>query len=332
MRAAILRSFGAPLELAEVPEPRPGPDEALVEVRAVGLCGTDLKITGGLMSGTPLPLIPGHEVAGVVAADGGDLAVGTPVACYGYEVCGTCDRCQAGQDTLCADAPHLGFDRDGGLARFVRVRRRNLLPFDASVPFEAAAVTMDAVLSPWRALHTIAQLRSGERLAIAGGGGLGLHGLQVARGLGAAVAVLEPAPARRELALELGAALAVPPEEVGQVAEWARGGVDAGFEASGARGGLDALAACVRPGGRIVCCGYRPGQEYGLDSHRLVLGEIALLGSRNGSREDARAALAAVGEGTIQPLIGERRPLDEVNQGMDQLRGGEVPGRVVILI
>lgn len=332
MRAAVLRSFGAPLELAEVPEPRPGPDEALVEVRAVGLCGTDLKITGGLMTGTPLPLIPGHEVAGVVAADGGDLAQGTPVACYGYDPCGTCDRCRAGQDTLCADAPHLGFDLDGGLAPLVKVRRRNLLPFGADVPFEAAAVTMDAVLSPWRALHTIARLQAGERLAIAGGGGLGLHGLQVAVGLGAAVAVLEPAASRRALALDLGAELAVAPEEVGQVAEWAAGGVDAGFEASGARGGLDALTACVRPGGRIVCCGYRPGQEYGLDSLRLVLGEIALLGSRNGSREDARAALGAVAAGTITPLIAERRPLEDVNEGMDLLRGGEVPGRVVILL
>lgn len=332
MRAAILRSFGAPLELGDVAEPQPGPDEAIVEVRAVGLCGTDLKILGGLMDGTPLPLVPGHEIAGVVAAGGGDLAAGAPVACYGYDPCGTCERCRAGQDTLCADAPHLGFDRDGGLARFVRVPRRNLLPFGPAVPFEAAAVTMDAVLSPWRALHTVVGLRPGDRLAIAGGGGLGLNGLQVARGLGAAVAVLEPAAARREQALELGAELAVAPEEAGQVAEWSGGGVDVGFEASGARGGLDALVASVRPGGRIVCCGYRPGQEYGLDSRRLVLGEIALLGSRNGSREDARAALGAVEAGTIVPLIGERRPLEEVNEGMDLLRGGEVPGRVVILV
>jgi D-arabinose 1-dehydrogenase-like Zn-dependent alcohol dehydrogenase len=332
MRAAVLRSFGAPLELTEVPEPQPGSDEMLVEVRAIGLCGTDLKITGGLMGSTPLPLIPGHEVAGVVAADGGALAPGTPVACYGYDPCGTCERCRVGQETLCRDATHLGFDRDGGLATFVKVRRRNALPFSPSVSFEAAAVTMDAVLSPWRALHTIAGLQAGERVAIAGGGGLGLHGVQVARGLGAAVAVLEPAPSRRQLALELGAELAVAPDEAGQVAEWAQGGADVGFEASGARGGLDALAASLRPGGRIVCCGYRPGQEYGLDSHQLVLGEIALLGSRNGNRADARAALQAVEAGSITPLIAERRPLEEVNEGLGQLRGGEVPGRVVILL
>jgi D-arabinose 1-dehydrogenase-like Zn-dependent alcohol dehydrogenase len=330
MRAAVLRSFGVPLDLTEVPEPRPGPDEALVEVRSVGLCGTDLKITGGLMGSTPLPLIPGHEVAGVVAAGGGDLAPGTRVACYGYDPCGTCERCRAGQETLCRTAPHLGFDRDGGLATFTIVRRSNLIPFDTAVPFEAAAVTMDAVLSPWRALHTIAGVRTGERVAIAGGGGLGLHGLQVARGLGAAVAVLEPAEARRRLALELGAELAVAPEEPARVAEWAGGGADAGFEASGARGGLDALAVCVRPGARIVCCGYRPGQEYGLDSHHLVLGEIALLGSRNGSRADARAALQAVEAGRITPLIGRRLPLADVNEGLELLRGGEVPGRIVI--
>jgi D-arabinose 1-dehydrogenase-like Zn-dependent alcohol dehydrogenase len=332
MIAAVLREFGAPLELAEVPEPAPGPGEVLVEVRAVGLCGTDLKIMAGMLQPTPLPLIPGHEVAGVVAAGDSDLAPGTPVACYGYDPCGQCRWCLAGQETLCPRAPHIGFDLDGGLARFVLMKRRNLLPFGPAVSFEEAAVAMDAVLSPWRALRVRAQLQPGERVVVGGAGGLGLNGLQVAVGLGAPVAVIEPAPARRQVALELGAELAVTPEDAGQVVEWSEGGAPVGFEASGTRGGFDAVASCLRPGARLVCCGYRPGVEYGLDSAVLVLREITLVGSRNGSRADAREALGAVEQGSIRPLISRRLPLRDVERAFSLLRAAEEPGRIVVQV
>lgn len=330
MKAAVLREFGRPLELAELPVPEPAPDEALVRVRATGVCGTDLKITSGAFAGTPLPIIPGHEVAGelVQAADG--LEAGQRVACYIYDPCGECARCREGRPTLCLGSRRIGFERDGGLAEFIAVPRRNLLPFAGSLDFELAAVCMDAVMSPWRALSVHAAVRPDETVVVAGAGGLGLSGIQIARALGARVAAIDPVASHRDLALAMGAELAVEPGGREELREWLAGGADVGFEASGARSGFDAVAACLRPGGRLVCCGYRPGVEYGLDSTRLVLEEITVVGSRNGAREDARAALRALEAGRVTPHIMETLALEESNRALERLRAGEVAGRLVV--
>lgn len=330
MKAAVLESFSQPLVITEVPEPEPADDEVVVEVRAVGLCGTDLKIVSGALGNTPLPLIPGHEVAGVVMADAGPFERGQRVACYIYNPCGSCRWCHAGQETLCPFSRRIGFERDGGLARYICMKQRNVLPFGNELSFDAAAVCMDAVTSPWRALVVRAALQAGELLVIAGAGGLGLNGLQIARSLGARVAVIDPVESHRAAALELGAELAVDPAEGGQIRDWAEGGADVGLETSGVRAGFDGAAACLRDGGRIVCCGYKPGLEYGLDSSHLVLREISVLGSRAGTRDDTRAALEAVERGAVRPLVTEYMPLDAINDALQRLRSQEVLGRIVI--
>ncbi len=331
MRAAVLVQFGRPLEICDVPRPAPGEDEVLVKVRATGICGTDLKVTSGAFGSTPLPLIIGHEVAGEMVTDAGALLRGQRVACYLYDPCGKCRWCQAGDFTLCPKSRRIGFERDGGLAEFISMRRGNLIPFSDEVPFEAAAVCMDAVTSPWRALMTRAQLQPGETLLVAGAGGLGLSGIQIARAVGARVAAIDPAPLHRSLALSAGAELSVPEAELNLIRSWAQDGVDVGFEASGTRAGFNSLVSCLRPGGRLVCCGYKPGQEYGLDSSSLVLKEVTILGSRAGTKHDAQEALRMVGAGTVKPHIMERLKLQDANRALDLLRAGNVLGRVVVV-
>ena len=330
MRAAVLRAFGEPLQIASVPEPQPAPDDVLIRVRAVGLCGTDLKITSGAFDDTPLPLIPGHEVAGQVVGDTGDLKAGQRVACYLYDPCGECAWCRGGRATLCPHSRRIGFERDGGLAELISVRRVNVLPFDGDLPFEQAAVAMDAVLSPWRALTVRAAIQSGERVVVVGAGGLGLNGVQIARRAGARAAAVDPVQSHREAALELGAEIAVSPENIAEIASWSEGGADVGFESSGTRAGFETALAALRPGARLVCCGYKPGLGYEVDSAELVLGELTILGSRAGTREDARAALQAVADGSIRPRIMDTLPLDDVNHALDALRAGNTLGRLVI--
>jgi alcohol dehydrogenase, propanol-preferring len=330
LRAAVLREFGRPLELADVPLPEPADDEALVRVRAAGVCGTDLKITGGAFTGTPLPIIPGHEVAGELVEAVGGLARGQRVACYIYDPCGECRWCREERPTLCPRSRRIGFERDGGLAEYITVPRRNLIPFAEGLAFELAAVCMDAVMSPWRALSVHAAVQPGETVVVAGAGGLGLSGIQIARALGARVAAIDPVASHRDLAVAMGAELAVEPGRLEALREWVAGGADVGFEASGARTGFDAVAACLRPGGRLVCCGYAQGVEYGIESSRLVLEEIAVMGSRNGAPEDARAALRALEEGRVKPHVMEALTLEEANRALDLLRAGEVAGRLVV--
>lgn len=330
MRAAVLRQFGSPLEVTQIDDPVPGPGEVLVRVRAVGLCGTDLKVVDGTLPGLALPLVPGHEIAGEVIG-GGDAAMsGTAVACYLYEPCGECRACRSGANALCPYAARVGRSRDGGLAELVVMRQENVLPYHDLEP-ALAAVAMDAVATSWRALRVRAQLVPGERLAISGAGGLGANAIQIALEVGASVAVVDPDDTARARALALGAALAVHPHEAARILEWSAGGVDAGLEASGHVSGFESLLSCIRPGGRIVCCGYSPGTLYELDSMRLVLAEISVVGSRASSREDARAALAAVEQGRITPTIDRTLPLVQVNEGLALLRRGGLAGRVVIV-
>jgi D-arabinose 1-dehydrogenase-like Zn-dependent alcohol dehydrogenase len=176
------------------------------------------------------------------------------------------------------------------------------------------------------------RVQPGESVVVIGAGGLGLNGVQVARAAGARVAAVDPVATHRGEALRLGAELAVPPEQLDRVLDWTPGGADVVFEASGVRDGLDSAAACVTPGGRLVCCGWRPDTEWGLQARQLVLKEISVLGSRAGNRSDARAALRALERGDIAPISMERVGLEDVNQALARLRQGDVTGRFVVEI
>lgn len=331
MRAAVLRRFGDPLELTDVAQPSPARGEVLVRVRAVGLCGTDLKVLSGTLQGLVLPLIPGHEVAGELVAGGDARLHGTRVACYLYEPCDRCRWCRAGTHALCPTAGRVGRNRDGGLAEYVLLRQENVFPFQ-DLDFASAAVAMDAVATPWRALRARAKLVRGELVAIAGAGGLGLNALQIARDLEATAAVIDPNPVARSRALELGAVLAVAPSGSADLSKLGGRGIDVGLEASGTLEGFEALVRCVRPGGRVVCCGYAPGAAYALESMRLVLSELTVLGSRAASREDARDALLAVQHGTIAPTIARQLPFEQVNEAVALLQRGGTAGRIVVQV
>lgn len=331
MRAAVLRAYDEPLELCTVPRPELREGEALLQVAAVGLCGTDLKLLSGALDGlNQLPVIPGHEVSGIVVEGGGPELDGKRAACYLYESCGDCRICLGGNPTACRSSVRIGTERDGGLATFMAIKRENLLPFGEGLSFEHAAVTMDAVTAPWSALHGHADLHPGTRLVVVGAGGLGLHGLQIARNAGAEVAVIDPSPGRRERAQALGAELAVAPEAEKDLADWVAEGADVVLESSGVRAGFDAAARLVRPGGRIVCNGYKPGLEYGVDSRSLVLDELEVVGSRLGPRRFAEESLAAVERGDVVPQVSKLMPFEAVNDAFAELAAGSVDGRIVI--
>lgn len=334
MRAAVIREYGSDPQIEKVPVPVAGPGEALVKVTAVGLCATDLKVISGALDGsTSLPRTPGHEIAGVVVdCEARPELVGQNVAVYLYSTCGRCEYCLSGRPTLCRQAVRPGIERDGGLAEFVVVDARTLLPIAPETSPEAAAVAMDAVLTPWGALVGKADIAPGDDVLVVGCGGLGSNAVQIALRAGARVAVIDPVGSHRETGLRLGAEIAVEPGDEEKIKAWSRSGlgVRAALDTSGRREGFDSAVASVAPGARIVCNGYQPGLEFGMDSSRLVLDEISIAGSRVASLEEARDALDAVEDGSVRPEIMRVMPLEDLGEALQMLRDGRVNGRLVL--
>lgn len=142
----------------------------------------------------PLPHIPGHEIAGEVAADCGDLRAGQRVACHIVDPCGECGGCRRGYPILCAQARRFGLDVAGGMAKFVAVPRRQVLPSGDGVPYEHAAVAMDSITTPWHALHVTGELAPDEKVVVVAVGGLGINAVQLAVAAGAQVAAVDVSP------------------------------------------------------------------------------------------------------------------------------------------
>jgi D-arabinose 1-dehydrogenase-like Zn-dependent alcohol dehydrogenase len=333
MNAALLTEFGTPLVLARLDRPQPGPGEALIRVRAAGLCGTDLKVAAGIMRpGLALPAVIGHEIAGdVVSTPDGSLPPGTRVACYPYLPCGECASCVRGDTNTCARIQLVGLDRQGGLAEYLTVPVTSLIPFAEHTDFAAAAVSMDAVATTWHALYGRGRIITpGDRVVVIGAGGLGLNGVQIAVGAGARVAMVDRNPVRREAVLDYGADRAVAFDDTDSLRDWSALGADLILEATGSRVGFDTAVSLLASGGRVVCCGHTPGLEFGLESTGMVGRELSVLGSRGSTFTDAAAALAAVDRGDIDPPIDSVYRLDQVDAAFARLASRQALGRVVI--
>lgn len=311
------------VRLEEVPEPpRPGDGEAIVSISRCGLCGSDrreydhgpvlIPRRPHPLTGRQPPIVLGHELSGRVVAVGdagaADL-VGARVAIDPTISCGRCRACTVGDRHLCASAACLGVSADGGLAPSVLVRQDRLVAVPEHLSDDEAAFAEPLAV----ALHAIhrAELRLGEVAVVIGFGPIGAGVALAARAAGASeVVVVEPDPARRELAATIGARALDPEALDGDRALRAR--CDVAVECSGAEGALDLAVRTTRPGGRIVVPAV-PHGPVSLPLQRLVLGERSLLGSV-GYRGDVARAVGLMAERVVdvRPLLAEPLPLDRV--------------------
>lgn len=324
MRAWRFVGDGLPLAETQLPRPEPGPGEVVVEVRAAGLCHSDLHVLDGDFGFTP-PLTLGHEGAGVVAAIGvgiDDLAIGDRVAVFGADECGTCPPCLANQPNLCPDRRHVGLDIDGCFAEFVLATRAAVVPLPDGVTFADGAACCDAVLTSFHALRTIGGVRDGERVAIFGIGGLGHNAVQIAVDAGAEVVAIDPDEDKRRLASVAGAAEVLPD---GTSLHHA---VDVAADFVGNEQTLAEAQQAVRIGGRVVVVGLQAPKAT-LVSLRLAAHETALLGAYWGTRAEFNECLALVAADRIRPLI-ETHALHTINDQVERLRQGRVAGRVIL--
>src|SRR6266567_5878799 len=213
MKAAIVRQFGKPLVIQDVPVPHPVPGEVLVKVKACGVCHTDLHAASGDWPVKPVPpFIPGHEVAGIVAALGSgvrNLKVGDAVGvAWLHDACMSCEYCETGWETLCEHQHNTGYSVNGGFAEYVIASAAFAAKLPATIDFAAIAPILCAGVTTYKGLKET-EARPGEWVAISGIGGLGQVAIQYAKAMGLHVAALDIAADKLALARSAGADIAV---------------------------------------------------------------------------------------------------------------------------
>jgi 2-desacetyl-2-hydroxyethyl bacteriochlorophyllide A dehydrogenase len=335
MHAAVLHGYGQHLEVEDRPGLEPGPGEIVLDVEACGVCGSDrFLISGGF--GSSLPIVPGHEAAGIVRELGEGVdgpPVGTLAAVYYIQHCGACTPCQQGRVNLCDRILRMGVDVDGAFATQVRVPASCVLPVSGSLDPAIVAVLTDAVGTGYHALTRVARVQPGETVLIFGVGGIGSNAVQVARRMGARVAAISRQEAKLELARHLGAdaAFAASDDVIAQVREWAGGTGPAVVIQTVGSAVVDRQAVeAVGSGGRVVFVGASQA-SFEIRATELIWREAQLLGSRGFVPDDIRevVALYEAGELDLDHLITRRRPLAEVNEALADL-GSERALRTVI--
>jgi len=347
MRAMVLEQFGAPLKLKDVPKPKIGPNEALIKVR---VCGAGLTVV--IMVATPgriksYPRIPGHEIAGEVVEVGSEVRsvkVGSRVTNHYYLTCGNCRYCRSGRETLCENfRGNVGSGCDGGYAEYVALPERNLIPIPDGVTDLEAAVASDAIATPYHACHAEAQIHPGDDvLIIGGGGGVGIHMVQMARLCGGRVIAAEVGEEKLELARAMGADEIIDArrgEIVKQVKALTQGrGVDASIDMVGTGQTLQACLESLAPAGRMVIIGSKPASVYGEDpSFKVNPQEFMrqaqeIHGSRYVNNEEIARVLQLVKHKRIKAVVSRTFPLEDAEQVHELLRKNAIAGRAALIV
>jgi propanol-preferring alcohol dehydrogenase len=332
MRAMVLSATGPvesrPLERRELAAPRAGPGEVLVEVTACGICRTDLHVVEGELPDPKLPLVPGHQIVGTVAAHGEGVTgiergqrVGVP---WLGGTCGSCPYCLTGRENLCDTPVFTGYQADGGYAELATARAGFVFPIPAGFPDRQAAPLLCAGLIGYRSL------RLAEVEGLDGPGRLGLYGfgaaahivIQVARHRGHEVHVFTRGRSGRDFALELGAAWAATGDERPPVA------LDSAIIFAPAGELVPRALAEVRKGGVVVCAGIHmspiPSFEYS-----LLWGERVVRSVANLTRRDGEEFLALAPQVPVRTEV-EAFPLEQANEALIRLKSGELRGAGVL--
>ncbi|MFB3892535.1 MAG: zinc-binding dehydrogenase [Phycisphaerae bacterium] len=342
MKAAVIREHGDVdvIRVEDVPTPRPGAGEVLVEVKAAALNHLDVWVRKGGRARLTMPHILGSDAAGIIAAVGEGVVgvrAGDEVVINPGISCGHCEFCRAGEQSQCGSFGIVGLSRAGTFAQYVAVPAGNIAAKPAHLSITEAAALPLAHLTAWRMLMTKGGCRPGSAVLIHGvGGGVALAALQLAKLAGATAVVTSSSDDKLSRAAKLGADHAINYAAVKDVAADVRAftggrGVDIVIDTAGAATLATSLSA-VRRGGRIVTCGVTSGAEAKIDLQALYWNQVTLAGSTMGSHEDFRSMLAAVAAARLRPVIDAALPLDGVRQAARRMETAGQFGKIVLEI
>lgn len=325
MRAMVLERAGRPLRALERPDPEPGPGEVRLAIRACGVCRTDLHIVDGELEGGVLPIVPGHQIVGLVEARGPGaerFALGERVGVpwLGW-TCGRCERCREGRENLCPQARFTGFSRDGGFAERCVADERFCFPIPEGYPDVQAATLLCAGSIGYRALRFAGEAR---RIGFYGFGASAHVLAQIVRHQGRELYAFtrDGDEAAQEFARSLGAV-------------WAKGSsepppapLDAAILFAPVGALVPAALRAVRPGGRVVCAGIHMSDIPSFP-YSLLWGERELCSVANLTRRDGEELLALAPRVGVHTTV-RTYALEEANRALDDLRHGRFTGAAVL--
>ncbi|MGJ4903565.1 alcohol dehydrogenase AdhP [Bradyrhizobium sp. HKCCYLRH2060] len=335
MKAAVVKAFGKPLVIEDVPIPAPGPGEILVRVKACGVCHTDLHAASGDWPVKPVPpFIPGHEAAGIVAALGPgvtDFKVGDAVGvAWLHDACLRCEYCETGWETLCEHQHNTGYSVNGGFAEYVIASAAFAARLPANVDFARIAPILCAGVTTYKGLKET-DTRPGEWVVVSGVGGLGHVAIQYAKAMGLKAIGLDIADDKLKLALEAGAEHAVnalDKDAVEQVIRITGGGAHGVLVTAVSTPAFAQALHMVRRKGTVSLVGLPPG-EFPTPIFDVVLKRITVRGSIVGTRRDLDEAIAFAADGKVTAEV-TTAPLSEINTVFDRMKAGKIDGRVVL--
>jgi len=342
MKAMVLHEANSPFVLETVPDPEPGPGEAVARVLS---CGSGLTIQHFKAGRTPttFPRIIGHEITGEIVAVGAgvsSLKIDDPVTSYFYLNCGHCRWCLGNFEPLCENlAGYVGREIDGGYAEYIKLPAHVFIKLAEGLdykthPAEIGVIT-DALATPYKVLRR-ARVKPGETVAVFGaGGGLGIHMLMMANWARTRVIAVDLAADKFEACKKAGASDVVDASKenvVEALLELTKGeGIDVAIDFVSATSTLEQGAKALGRHGRLVTLG-GAGQDFNISSKEMLSKELDLLGSRYVTRLEVIESMELVARGEVWPMVTEIAKLEDAERIHERVENGLVIGRAALII
>jgi len=343
MKAALFSEFRGPISIEQVPDPAPTDDGVVIEVKATGLCRSDWHGWMGHDPDIRLPHVPGHELAGVVAAVGKNVRrvkigdrVTTPFVCG----CGTCPQCSSGNHQVCDHQSQPGFTHWGSFAEFVALdfADTNVVKLPDDIGFDTAATLGCRFITSFRAIVEQGKVKAGESVAIHGCGGIGLSAIMIAKALGARVIGIDINDNALRLAESIGADTVINAKEhddvVKCVQEITKGGVDVSMDALGSQETCFNSIANLRKRGRHLQVGLmtEDHQHPKIPMDKVIAHELEILGSHGMQAFKYPEMLEMISSGKLIPqrLIEKTITLEESTEILPKMNEFNHSGVILI--
>lgn len=333
-RGALIHNFKQPLDFEEVTFSDPSPREILAQMRATGVCHTDVHAVDGDWPVKPhLPLIPGHEGVGIALKVGSEVRdvkegdrVGLP---WLRSACGQCEWCITGWEALCPKAIYGGYTANGSFADYALAPAAYVARIPERLSDVDAAPILCAGVTMWKALKET-EAASGQWIAISGVGGLGQLGVQYAVAMGMHVIAIDIDPEKLVVAKRIGAEVAInaQQEDVVSIVQSETGGAHGVIVTAVSLPAFTQAIGITRRKGICVLVGLPPG-EFPTPLFDVVLKRLTIRGSLVGTRKDLEDALSIAVDRNIRSQL-RTQPLEKANNALDELRQGTVEGRIVL--